>query len=239
MYFRYTGSQVQVREGHNVLGAPGPQPTWFFPAGDTTTGTDTYLTLLNTTPRDITTTMTYYVVGQASPSTTVITVPRESRATVAVHGETDGVGRGKGVAIQVAAADVEGLIVERPVYFVGGAYSVVGAVAARPVWLFAEGYTGAGFAESLVILNPNPASAAVQITYYLPTGAPVVKTLTLAGQQRATINVNDPTQGVGPNQAVSAKVESTNGVLIVVERPMIFTYNGTIKGAHTVIGFAP
>ncbi|HEU5323651.1 MAG TPA: hypothetical protein VFX28_22800, partial [Methylomirabilota bacterium] len=196
-------------------------------------------TLLNPTPRDIATTLTYYVVGQPAPSTKVIIVPPTSRYTVAVHGDAEGVGRGKGVSIKVEAADIEGLVAERPIYFANGAYSALGAPEARPAWFFAEGYTGPGFAESLVILNPNAGSAAVRLTYYLDTGAPVVKTLTLAGQQRTTINVNDTTLGVGPGRPVSAKVESTNGVTIVAERPMIFTYNGVTPGAHTVIGYAP
>jgi hypothetical protein len=237
MYTQYVGAIGAVREGHNVMGAPGPRPTWLFPAGETT-GADTYLTLLNTTPRDIPTRLTYYVVNQPAPIVKTITVPRASRFTVAVHEPTNGVGRLGGVAIKVEAADREGLVVERPIYAAAGASSVVGANAARLVWLFAEGYTGPGFTEKLVVFNPNVAPADVRVTYYTPTGAPVVRTLTLNGQSRATIDVNDPAQGVGPNREVSAKVESTNGIPIVAERQMEFTYNGTIRGIHTAIGFS-
>ena len=67
----------------------------------------------------------------------------------------------------------------------------------------------------------------MQITYYLNGGS--------AGREdgspwpansRDTVAVHDAAQGVGRGQEVSAKVESTNGVGIVVERPMYFTYAG-------------
>ena len=48
---------------------------------------------------------------------------------------------------------------------------------------------------------------------------------------------DDTALGVGPNKEVSAKVETTSPAGIVVERPMKFTYKGTIRGAHTVMGY--
>ena len=46
-------------------------------------------------------------------------------------------------------------------------------------------------------------------------------------------------EGVGPGQTVSTKVETTNPGGIVVERPMYFTYRTGIDGGHIVVGYAP
>jgi hypothetical protein len=122
---------------------------------------------------------------------------------------------------------------------VGHALAPVAAAAGRLVWYFAEGYTANGFDEYLTIQNPNPQTAALTITYYFDSGAPITRTLSVAGNQRATVNVHDAGQ-VGRNRTVSAKVESTNGIGVLVERPMYFTYTGagpgTVNGGHTAIG---
>jgi hypothetical protein len=104
-------------------------------------------------------------------------------------------------------------------------------------WYFAEGYTGAGFDEYLTILNPNPADAQVRITYYLGGGQPpLIRALTAPANRRTTVAVHDPLQGVGRNREVSAKVEATNGVGLIVERPMYFRYGAAVTGGHVVLG---
>jgi hypothetical protein len=111
-------------------------------------------------------------------------------------------------------------------------------------WYFAEGYTGTGFDEYLTIQNPNPTAASVRVTYYLKTGAPVTRSLTAPAYARITINVHDPASasnpgGLGRGYEVGAKVESLNGINLVVERPMYFIYNGTRTGGHIVMGATP
>ena len=46
----------------------------------------------------------------------------------------------------------------------------MGASAPQPTWLFAEGYTGTGFDEYLIVLNPN-ATAAPRDDHLLPRAA--------------------------------------------------------------------
>src|SRR6185503_3879522 len=101
------------------------------------------------------------------------------------------------------------------------------------------GYTGTGFDEYLTLLNPNASAAEVTITYYLSDGTTQVKPISIPANARYTTAVHGTSEGVGPGQAVSAKVETTNAGGIVVERPMYFTYNGTIDGGHIVVGYAP
>jgi hypothetical protein len=103
-------------------------------------------------------------------------------------------------------------------------------------WYFAEGYTGTGFDEYQTLFNPNAATAAVTITYYLSGAPPVTRTLTVAPISRRTVAVHDPALCVGRGQAVAAQVASTNSVGLVVERPMYFARAGG-DGGHTTLGW--
>jgi hypothetical protein len=122
---------------------------------------------------------------------------------------------------------------------INGGHDVMGAGAPGASWLFGEGYTGSGFDEYLVALNPHATAADVTVTYYLNGGgAPIVRTLTVAPYSRATVAVHDAGQ-VGRGKEVSAKVETSHPGGVIVERPMYFAYLGNIDGAHTVMGYAP
>jgi hypothetical protein len=244
IYFRYGGSIPGTTGGHNVMGAAGPQPAWFFPDGATAPGWDMYLTLMNPAAQDSQVRLTYYVVGEATPRIKDIVAPRNARTTVAVHDATLGVGRGLLLGVKVETTNGVNLVAERPIYFryspsVNGGHDVMGAAAPATTWLFAEGYTGDGFDEYLTILNPNATAANVTVTYYLNGGGgPIARTLTVGPYSRATVAVHDVGQ-VGRGREVSAKVESTNGVGVVAERPMYFVYGAATDGGHTVMGFAP
>jgi plastocyanin len=115
-----------------------------------------------------------------------------------------------------------------------------GATEGATAWYFAEGYTGPGFDEYLTILNPNAGPAAVAVIYYLASGPPEVKTLTVDATTRSTVAVHETGQGVGRDKEVSAQVVSTNGVGIIVERPIYFRYTGAtisdVTGGHNVMG---
>jgi hypothetical protein len=245
IYFQYVGSLGGVTGGHNVMGAAEPQAAWYFPDGNTTTGYDQYLTLMNTTNERSDVRLTYYT-GANPPPTRTIAVPANSRRTVNVHEATDGVGRGLRLGTKVETTNGVSLVVERPLYFryhatVDGGHDIMGAPQPAPTWLFAEGYTGTGFDEELVILNPGAVPADVTITYYRGPGkGPLTRQLTVGAYSRRAVQVHDLSLGVGRDEAVSAKVESTN-VDIVVERPMYFRYVAafTANGGHTVMGYVP
>ena len=203
---------------------PPPPPgtvgatTWYFAEGYTATGFDEYLTIQNPNATAAQIAITYFLNG-APTVTKNINVPANSRYTVAVHEPAEGVGRNGGAGWQVSAKLVVtngiGVVVERPMYFtylgaITGGHNVLGATAPRQTWLFAEGYTGTGFDEYLTIQNPNPAAAPVKITYFLGGGqAPVVKDINVPANSRYTVTVHDAAEGVGRNQEVSAKVETT------------------------------
>jgi hypothetical protein len=231
----------------------GNATTWYFAEGTTRNGFDEYLSIQN--PNDVTLNVwiKYYWqnVANGRYGTTQkgpLAIQPRQRETVAVHDSTGmGLGRQYDVSAKVWTDDPRGIMVERPMYFnyfgsmgtVDGGHNVVGATEPRTTWYFAEGWTGTGFDEYLCIFNPNGAQANVRITYSMPGGVTQQKSFALAGERRATVAVHDAAYGVGRDQAVSAKVESTNGVGIVAERPMYFRYaaNGKdLRDGHNVIG---
>jgi hypothetical protein len=240
MYFAYAGA---ITGGHDVLGAGQPQQTWYFAEGYTGAGFDEYLTILNPNDSPAPVTITYYL-ADGSTRASALTVAAKRRATVAVHATPGGVGRGQEVSAKVSTGHVGGIVVERPTYFaygdgVTGGHTVLGATEPVELWYFAEGYTGPGFDEYLTVLNPNGADARVTITYYLGDGSRIGASLTAEAHARTTVAVHGETQGVGRNQAVSARVESPNGMGIIVERSVYFSYGSGVDGGHDVVGYAP
>jgi lysophospholipase L1-like esterase len=97
-------------------------------------------------------------------------------------------------------------------------------------WYLAEGATGPAFVEEINIGNPNATAANVTITLLLPSGGPIVHTLTVPATARATVRVNDIPGAA--NTAVSAVVESTNAQDIVVDRAMRYPI-ATERNSHT------
>lgn len=106
------------------------------------------------------------------------------------------------------------------------------ASAQYSTWYLAEGATGM-FEEDVLIGNPNGAAVNVRITFLKPDGSNVVQLLTVNPASRATVRVN-AIPGL-ENTAVSAVVECTNGLNIVVERSMYFP-NGRKLGGHNANG---
>jgi hypothetical protein len=251
MYFNYRST---VTGGHVVLGVTAPRTAWYFAEGYTGTGFDEYLAIFNPHDRQVNVTVSYYK-GDASTRTVTFVVNRRARETVAVHEDARGIGRPGGAAAAVSAKvetnDSGGIVVERAMYFTyytgwTGGHITLGAAAPRTRWYFAEGYTGDGFDEFLTIMNPSTTDATIRITYYRTGAAPLQKTLTAPANRRTTVTVHDTAQGVGRGWPVSALVESTNGVGVLVERPMYFNYPGgdniygyySATGGHVAFGYA-
>jgi hypothetical protein len=101
------------------------------------------------------------------------------------------------------------------------------------VWYLAEGATHSGFDLFYLLQNPSPTSAAeVRVRYLLPSGAPLEKTYTVSPGSRFNIWVDTEEVPGGSgvlalaNTDVSAVLEVTNGVPIIVERAMYLTRGG-------------
>ena len=108
-------------------------------------------------------------------------------------------------------------------------------------WLLAEGAANDFFDEEILIGNPNAAAANVTITLLpevfpgeaQPAAARAEVTISVPATSRYTFRVNH-VAGLRPG-AVSAVVECTNGLDIVVERSMTWAL-GQHRGAHNSQG---
>jgi hypothetical protein len=111
-----------------------------------------------------------------------------------------------------------------------------GAVAPSTTWLFAEGATGSFFNLYLLLANPNPAAASVDVHYLLPDGHTIARTYTVAGNARRTIDV----AGQDARLTATAVGITVSGSLpIVAERAMWWPGPGVAPDwyeSHVVLG---
>ncbi|MHB8780960.1 MAG: beta strand repeat-containing protein [Candidatus Geothermincolia bacterium] len=106
----------------------------------------------------------------------------------------------------------------------------------NPAFYFAEGTCRPGFDTYLTVMNPTAGVANVKVTYMRGDGTTKEQTLQVAAHSRSTISCKGMVaEANGTSADFSAKVESTNGVQIIAERPMYFDYNGW-TGGSCVIG---
>jgi hypothetical protein len=227
MYFDFTGN---ITGGHNVMGATSLGTLFYFAEGYTGGGFSEYLTLMNTDPSNTANVqVTYYFNGGGAPKTVSHPVAPNSRLTVFVNDPAEA-GAGQQVSMRVTS-DLP-ILAERPMYFSffgeTGGHVIVGSPTPITHLNLAEGHVGQGFDEYLTILNPNATAANLTITYYLGSGSPVTQPITVAGNSRATVHVNDV---LPPGTDSSVHIDSDQA--IVVERPMYFTFPmGGWTGGH-------
>ena len=217
--------------------------TFYFAEGTTRPGFAPYLTIQNPDPADAKVKITY-MLGDGTTREQDITVPATTRSTVTV---TDTLGAGDDPAhdfsSKVECTNSQAIVAERPMYFDYGIHQglswtggsdVIGALSPAESFFFAEGTCRPGFSPYLTIQNPNATDAQVKITYMLGDGTNREQDITVPATTRSTVTVSD-TLGVGDDPAhdFSCKVESTNNVDIVAERPMYFSYGAPAGLAWT------
>ncbi|MCG2796389.1 MAG: metallophosphoesterase [Actinomycetia bacterium] len=241
MYFDYHGIYTG---GHDVVGALAPRNSFYFAEGTCRPGFDPYICIQNPNSNDSYVDITY-MKGDGTTVEQSLTVGAHTRSTVTVK---DTLGEGDDAAhdfsCPVESTNRQEIIAERPMYFSYGAAGwtggsdVVGDPAPSTVFYFAEGTCRPGFDSYLCIANPELALADVKITYMKGDGSTEEQKIAVGAHSRSTVAVRD-ILGVGDDAAhdFSCQVESTNGIRIVVERPMYFNYHGAWTGGHDVIGF--
>ncbi|MDY6795494.1 MAG: hypothetical protein SWK76_09500 [Actinomycetota bacterium] len=218
-----------------VITTGGPLPTtWYFAEGTTRSDFNQFISIENANAAESEVKITYMLEGGVTQKE-LLAVPGRSRATVNVNAfllpGTDN-------SAQVETTNNVQVVVERPMYFNyngvwTGGHDVVGVSQARQEWYFAEGTTRPGFEQYICIQNPEATDALVHVDYMLENSQVIPQDLTVVARSRQTIPVNGI---LGPDKDNSAKVSSTNGVPIVVERPMYFNYNGVWTGGHCTTG---
>lgn len=156
-------------------------------------------------------------------------MPAVGRLTIDVNQDV-----GSSLSLGAHLHSAGNFVAERPMYFnfngwTGGSDDI-GAATPASLFYFAEGHTGANFAEYLTLLNPGAVDARITITYSLPSGPLPDSVITVGAHSRATVSVND---AVGADKDVAMRVTSTQPIL--AERPLYFDFNG-LTGGHVSPG---
>jgi glucose/arabinose dehydrogenase len=207
---------------HSQSSLPAAATRWYLAEGATHSNFDLFYLLQNPNDAAAHVQVTYLRVEGLPPLERTHTVPPQSRVTIWVNQEDP----------DLAAADVSArleadlpVVVERAMYLGGtgtiwrAGHGGAGVTETRSSWYFAEGATGPFFDLYLLLMNPEPGDAQVQIEYLLPQGPPVVKHYVVAGLSRQTLWVEGEDERLA-DTAVSARVTVTNGAGIVAERAM-------------------
>jgi hypothetical protein len=215
MYFNYSG----LTGGHVVVGTAAPITSLNLAEGHVGQGFNEYLTILNPNASAASLTITYFR-GTGSPMQQLLTVNGSSRATVYVNSVLP-----SGTDSSVHIDSSQPIVVERPMYFTYNGWTgghdamAVPDSAVSTTLNFAEGYVAPNFAEYYTLVNKSASAATVTFTFYLPAGAPVTKTITVAANSRYTELVNNDL----PSGTANA-VQITSSVPLLAERPEYFSF---------------
>ncbi|MBC7253331.1 MAG: C40 family peptidase [Actinobacteria bacterium] len=225
MYFDY-GDWAD--DGHAGEGISQPSTQGYFAEGYTGNGFHTWLLMVNPNPEEARVEVSYLPEGRA-PLAVTYDIPPESRFTVWVN-NVPGLPAGS-VGMSYRSLNGVPVAAERAMYFDyfgrrGGHCSA--AVENPSTRLFlAEGYTGGSFDTWILLANPNPEAAEVQVTYLVQGGNNVSERRSVPGRSRVTISARDKV----PGASFGTVIESLNGVGVVAERAMYFDYFGR-RGGH-------
>ena len=226
-----------VSSGSDVLGSTSTGNTFYFADVAGGGGFSSFITILNpgTTTANITAT---YVVGGKQSGTQTLQVPGGTRGTIIPNNS------GSLHHTAVVVTSDQPVVVERPDYFsnvnegnaqtVSGASSVVGVQNLKSDWLFAEGYTGGGFQEYLVLANFGSSSTSASVTLEFSNGHTETVPETIAAQDQTFVDVNAvianhsgscDTNPCQPTPDVSIEITSSSN--IIAQREMFFHYDHT------------
>ena len=206
---------------------------WYLAEGTTRSPYQEWVTIMNPNSNSATIRATY-MMSTASTTTSDYAIPPNRRYTIDVNNTLTGLGfTNADVSTKIESITGSPIFVERPMYFSGGSidpiggHDCAGVTQTSTTWYLAEGTTRSPYQEWITIQNPNATDALVTVTYMTSTTSTATAGITVSANRRHTIDVNSTLTGLGITDAdVSAKIESTNGVGIIVERPMYWTGGG-------------
>jgi hypothetical protein len=231
MYFTYRGRW----KGCTVTsGATSPAQSWYFAEGCTRQGFEEWLLLANPGEEEAPARV-FLILEDGSVTLLPLILPPHSRRTVFVN---QAVGEGRDVGTRVEAN--QPICAERVMYFDyhgvwPGGHASSGLSQPRKTYLFAEGYTGAGFEEWLCLYLPrksgSPDSTEVTLNCLFQDGAERPFQVHLEADKRRTLNINQ-LAGAGKNVSLELKGEAP----FLAERPMYFNYRDYCRGGHVSKG---
>lgn len=224
MYFDNMG----YSDGHCTPGSPGISTTWYFAEGYTGPGFDEYILVLNPWFTSNCMELTLYDAAGGEQTYEYWLLPA-SRLTVHVND----LAPGRDVSARVETS--YGAVAERAMYFdyAGrkGGHCAMGSPSPSTSWFFAEGYTGPGFDEWLLLFNPTGSDHTATVTYRFTDGGQMQANYIVRARSRYSVHVNRE----APDREVAMKV-SCGGDGLIAERAMYFNYRGAWDGGHCTEG---
>ncbi|GAB4430879.1 MAG: peptidoglycan recognition family protein [Chloroflexi bacterium OHK40] len=168
-----------------------------------------------------------------TPVTRIVSVPASGRADLTVNDLVQGA-----PALPAIVESSAPILAERSMALTTDIDGGPGITSLSRVWYFAEGSTDAGNRTYLVLFNPNAAAVQASISYMRRDGVNFEQPVTIGGQSRLVVSVNDITLPDGrlPLAGSDFGVQIIAAQPIAVERTMRFGPNQT--GLHTGRGIA-
>ncbi len=208
---------------HAETGIASPRTTWFFAEGATHSGFDLFYLLQNPAAEPAVV-QVRYLLGTGQVIEKVHHVAPFARTNIWVNHDDPALAAAE-ISAELTSLNGVPIVAERSMYqslngqlFTAG-HNSGGVAEPSTQWFLAEGATGSTFDMFVLVANPNDQAAALQVTYLLPSGKPVVRAYTVAANSRFTVWVDHEDPRL--RQAdVSVVVTSTNGVPVIVERTM-------------------
>jgi hypothetical protein len=200
-----------MRSGTCNIAARSPSRTWYFAEGYTGGGFEEWLLLQNPWEEEVSVRLSFMTPEGENPILDC-TVPARSRYSVAVHDLFPG------MEISAKITAERPVVAERAMYWNDRSDGHAGSGTPCPEygWYFAEGYTGGGFEEWLLLQNPWEEEVSVELHFLLPQGEGRSLSVVLSPRSRYTVDVGAL---LGP---VEVGVEITADRPVVAERAMYF-----------------
>jgi hypothetical protein len=209
---------------HAEAGIGSAQTVWYLAEGATHSGFDLFYLLQNSNATDAAVEVRFLRPAPLAPVVRQYVVPARSRFNIWVNqggpelSNTD-------VSAVITSANGVPIVVERAMYLsnqgrtFNAGHGSAGLVTPATEWFLAEGATGRYFDEFILVANSTDSPAEVAVQYLLEDGSTVTKTHTVSPNSRFTIWVDLEDSRLA-DAAVSARLTSTNGIPILVERAM-------------------
>jgi hypothetical protein len=216
------------QEAHNSIGVNCAATSWYMPEGCSGYGFETWTLVQNPNGSEANVTLTYMLEDGAARSFEKV-VPANSRRTFNMASDI-----GAASASTALTSDLP-VIPERSMYRYDRmeGHDSIGATTPSEDYYLAEGTTAWGFTTWLLVQNPNPDGARVDVTYMTPSGPVAQAPFDIPARSRKTIKVND-VPGMS-NTDCSIHVHGT--LPILAERAMYWN-NSDKEACHDSIGVA-
>jgi hypothetical protein len=198
--------------GHDTLATSSPGKTWYFAAGNSRGGFDTWLLVENPGDNPASARVSFLTDTGAVVLQPLFVLPH---ARLSLY--TDPLVPNAVYGMRVDSD--QPIVAERSVYFSDGKAGYDAAAVASPAteWFLPDGSTSGSFEEQLAVLNPQPQPAVVEVDFRPQSGeAPQPQRFSVAANSRFTLDINPYV----PDSSVALRVIADRP--IVVERTSYF-----------------